>query len=113
MSCSSCHSQLIHLELQLTLALFNSSQAYIEFSSPQAATAVKRKIETFSEGQPTARKHLVSFASPATNPYRTLPKDAPARQNVTGHQNRSTSGSFGGTPTQTNYNSNGNFRARR
>ncbi len=54
-------------------------QAYVEFSSAQAATAVKRKLEALSEDQQAAKKHPVAFTSASSNPYRTLPKDAPVR----------------------------------
>lgn len=53
---------------------------FIEFTSQQAATAVKKYIESFST-QPAfmAKRHQVNFTSPHTNPFRTLPKDAPTR----------------------------------
>ena len=53
-------------------------QAYLEFVTPQAATAVKRKIEALADDHQT-KKFPVSFASSSLNPYRTLPKDAPVR----------------------------------
>ncbi len=56
-----------------------NSQAYVEFVSPQAATAVKRKVEALGEDQQAAKKHPVSFTSASSNPYKTLPKDAPVR----------------------------------
>jgi hypothetical protein len=52
----------------------------VEFTSAQAATAAKQKIESFGSGQQYVKKHGVSFTSSATNPFRTLPKDAPARE---------------------------------
>lgn len=58
----------------------SKGQAYIEFSSPQASTALKHRIEKGdmkSEGL-LNRRFGVVFAS-QTNPFRTLPKDAPAR----------------------------------
>lgn len=58
---------------------FNVRQAFIEFTSPQAATAVKRKVESFGAAQQQAKKYTVTYASPANNPYRTFPKDAPVR----------------------------------
>jgi len=88
------------------------SQAYVEFTSPQAATAVKQKIESYGEGQPPSKRHTVGFASPATNPFRTLPKDAPARQNGSHQTNRAGSGNFSGSAGQGNYNNGNNFRGR-
>lgn len=56
-----------------------SRQAYIEFSSPQAATAAKHKIEQAGGTNQANRKHNVVFTNPMQNPFKTLPKDAPAR----------------------------------
>lgn len=68
-------------------------QAFVEFLSPQAATAVKHKIESYGSGQQYAKKHMVTYTSPMTNPFRTLPKDAPMRGNQQNtRDNRSTSG---------------------
>lgn len=67
-------------------------QAFVEFLSPQAATAVKHKIESYGSGQQYAKKHMVTYTSPITNPFRTLPKDAPMRGNQQNNRdNRSTS----------------------
>lgn len=61
----------------------SKGQAFIEFSSPQASTALKHMIEHLSSsgegGANSARKLTVVFTSAATNPFKTLPKDAPAR----------------------------------
>ncbi|PCG89365.1 Nucleotide-binding, alpha-beta plait [Penicillium occitanis (nom. inval.)] len=58
----------------------SKSQAYVEFSTLQAATAVKRLIEHYaSTGQP-GRKHSANYTNPHQNPFRTLPKDAPTRK---------------------------------
>jgi len=53
---------------------------FVEFTSAQAATATKNKIEQLSS-QPgyQSKRHTVSYTSPHTNPFRTLPKDAPTR----------------------------------
>lgn len=67
-------------------------QAFVEFLSPQAATAVKHKIESYGSGQQYAKKHMVTYTSPMTNPFRTLPKDAPMRGNQQNNRdNRSNS----------------------
>lgn len=57
------------------------SQAYVEFYSRQAATAAKHHIDqTNSESaQPGQKKLATSYWNPGMNPFRTLPKDAPAR----------------------------------
>lgn len=54
-------------------------QAYLEFTSQQAATAAKHKIDAFGDGQQYVKKHTVTYSNPNVNPFRTLPKDAPAR----------------------------------
>ena len=68
------------------------SQAFVEFLSPQAATAVKHKVESYGNGQQYAKKHTITYTSPMTNPFRTLPKDAPMRGNQQNNRdNRSNS----------------------
>lgn len=59
-----------------------NSQAYVEFTSPQASTALKRYIESLqsAEGATSQRRPSVSFHITTTNPFKTLPKDAPQRQ---------------------------------
>lgn len=64
------------------------SQVYLLLGSPQAATAVKHKIESFGEGQKYRQKFTVSFSNPSVNLYKTLPKDGNARA---GQQNRTPS----------------------
>ena len=62
----------------------SKGQAFLEFSSPQASTALKRRIESGSiiaanTGGSGTRKFAVVFANASNNPFKTLPKDAPAR----------------------------------
>lgn len=57
----------------------SKGQAYLAFNSPHASTAAKHRIEDLTEGPGSSRKFAVSFASSTHNPYKTLPKDAPAR----------------------------------
>ncbi|KAL1991305.1 hypothetical protein VTN49DRAFT_5297 [Thermomyces lanuginosus] len=59
----------------------SKGQAYVEFTTPQAATATKRHIESLAASGQVGRKHLASYANPHQNPFRTLPKDAPSRKN--------------------------------
>lgn len=63
-----------------------NSQAYVEFTSPQASTALKRYIESLqsAEGATQQRRPSVSFHITTTNPFKTLPKDAPQRQSRDG-----------------------------
>ncbi|KAL7620986.1 hypothetical protein AAE478_008297 [Parahypoxylon ruwenzoriense] len=84
----------------------SKGQAYVEFTSQQAATAAKRQVEAVASesGQPGGKKMTVIYSSPTTNPFKTLPKDAPARANKDA-ANRGGSGMGG-------YNDRGNFRGR-
>jgi hypothetical protein len=61
----------------LTLLCFR--QAYVEFASQQAATAVKHKIDAFGDLQQFAKKHTVTYSNPNVNPFKSTPKDAPVR----------------------------------
>ncbi|CAI4218291.1 unnamed protein product [Parascedosporium putredinis] len=86
----------------------SKGQAYVEFTSQQAATAVKRFVDTINETAESSFKKLaVTYSMPGVNPFRTLPKDAPARAGKD-NQNR--------TPSGPNFNDNqnnmggGNFR---
>ncbi|KAI9819223.1 MAG: hypothetical protein M1827_007379 [Pycnora praestabilis] len=74
----------------------SKGQAFIELGSPQAATAVKQKIESFGAGQQYAKKHAVTYTAASQNPFRTLPKDNPARgkDGPRDRDNRSNSGNF-------------------
>ncbi|KAI9778256.1 MAG: hypothetical protein M1839_008280 [Geoglossum umbratile] len=105
----------------------SKGQAFVEFTSPQAATAAKQKIEAFHGQGYSTKRHTVSFTSPTTNPFRTLPKDAPARgkDGPRERDNRSQAGSFnsptgmgsGPNPPQVNFGMNnmggGGFRGGR
>ncbi|EER24454.1 hypothetical protein D8B26_005227 [Coccidioides posadasii str. Silveira] len=69
----------------------SKGQAFVEFTSPQAATAAKHQIESLNAAQQSARKYSVNYTQPHTNPFRTLPKDNPMR----GKDDRSRSSSAG------------------
>ena len=53
----------------------------MEYASPQAATAAKHYIDQVSadEAELVPKKTSASYWNPSVNPFRTLPKDAPAR----------------------------------
>lgn len=110
----------------------SKGQAFVEFSSPQASTALKHKIEVLSSGSNNSRKFTVIFTNASHNPFKTLPKDAPARakeersqragstpysappQNESfrgnsGFRGRGGYGGRGGYQSQNNYNNNRNF----
>ncbi|KAI0883818.1 uncharacterized protein GGS22DRAFT_26345 [Annulohypoxylon maeteangense] len=83
----------------------SKGQAYVEFTSQQAATAAKRQIENVaSELTHGGKKITITYTSHTTNPFKTLPKDAPARANKDG-------GSRGGS-SMGGYNDRGGFRGR-
>jgi hypothetical protein len=87
-------------------------QAYVEFSSQQAATAAKHKIDTFGEGQQYVKKHIVTYSNPNVNPFKTLPKDAPMRAGKDGPANRPVAGNYNDRSQQSGGNYGGNFRGR-
>ncbi|ORY60547.1 uncharacterized protein BCR38DRAFT_40913 [Pseudomassariella vexata] len=92
----------------------SKGQAYLEFDSQQAATATKREIDASDPAQPGAKKYSVIYSSPNNNPFRTLPKDAPARGNRDQATRGSSSGGSyndrGGQNTGGNFN--GGYRGR-
>ncbi|KAM3064964.1 hypothetical protein ACMFMF_011579 [Clarireedia jacksonii] len=90
----------------------SKGQAYVEFTSQQAATAVKRKIDAFGEGQQYVKKQTVSYHNPNVNPFRTLPKDAPARATKESQNSRSSSGYSNERGNHTSSNFGSNFRGR-
>ena len=84
-----------------------SSQAYVDFTSQQAATATKHQIDQ-SECPAGSKKPTAIYSTPHNNPFRTLPKDAPARGNKDlGARGGATAGGFN---NRGNFNS--NFRGR-
>ena len=98
--------------LQRWPRLTRNRQAFIEFTTTQAATAAKHKIETVNATGQTGRKHSLTYTSPFTNPFRTLPKDAPMRKD---NQARA-GGSFSPNPNMNfgmNNNMGGGFRGGR
>jgi hypothetical protein len=83
----------------------SKGQAYVNFESSAAASTVKHLIESLAEEKP-ARKFAVSYANHSLNPFKTNPKDAPARKE------ESRRGAYNsGPPHQPTYQNNG-FRGR-
>lgn len=84
--------------------------------SPQAATALKHQIESLFKDQAHAKKPTAIFNPPQHNPFKTLPKDVPAREKG-GRNDRGSSGNFG-NQNNNNFNNNrfnnnrGNFNNR-
>ncbi|KAI1848267.1 hypothetical protein JX266_005980 [Neoarthrinium moseri] len=85
----------------------SKGQAYLDFSSVQAATATKHQID-ISEPIAGVKKATVVYSSPHNNPFKTLPKDAPARGNK--DQGARGGSVAGGYNNRGSYNS--NFRGR-
>lgn len=83
----------------------SKGQVFVDFDSAAAASTVKYLIESLAEEKP-ARKFAVSYANHMLNPFKTNPKDAPARKE------ESRRGAYNnGPPHQPAYQSNG-FRGR-
>jgi hypothetical protein len=57
-------------------------EAFVELASPQAATALKRRIDSFGADQQYVKKHTCIYSRPDYNPFKTSPKDAPQRNKV-------------------------------
>ncbi|EHK97251.1 putative Cleavage and polyadenylation specificity factor subunit 6 [Glarea lozoyensis 74030] len=93
----------------------SKGQAYVEFSSQQAATAAKHKIDAFGEGQQYVKKHTVTYSNPNVNPFRTMPKDAPMRAGKEGQTTRTgfRGNRAGFTPGGGMQMNNGNFNQNR
>lgn len=88
----------------------SKGQAYVEFASPQASTALRHKIEAMTSGQSSTRRYAVVFTNAAHNPFKTLPKDAPARAKEDRSQ-RAGSIPYSG-PSQADFRGNSGFRGR-
>ena len=89
----------VHNEARLVGSLC-IRQAYASFTSPQAATAVKRKVESLGDGgDKYKQKFSVSFSNPFLNPFKTLPKD--------GNRKDGTNRNYNNSPNQSSYNSGG------
>ncbi|KAH8587568.1 hypothetical protein B0O99DRAFT_601527 [Bisporella sp. PMI_857] len=90
----------------------SKGQAYVEFTSQGAATAAKHKIDEFGQGQQYTKKFTVVYTNPNVNPFRTLPKDAPARAGKDGANGRAASAGYNNDRGGQNGGFGGNFRGR-
>lgn len=90
----------------------SKGQAYVEFTSQQAATAAKHKIDAFGEGHQYVKKQTAVYSNPNNNLFRTLPKDAPMRGGKDNQGNRAPAGGYGNDRGNSNGNFGGNFRGR-
>jgi hypothetical protein len=88
----------------------SKGQVYMLFASAHSSTAVKHKIESITDGPQQDRKFGVTFTGPSANPFKTLPKDAPARVK----EERSSRGAYSnGGHTRGDYSDRGSFRGGR
>lgn len=92
-------------------------QVYIEFSSLQASTAVKRVVELSMQDKQPGKKFTTSYHHMAGNPYRTLPKDIPGRRDQRGSMgthstNTPSTPSFGQGASTGGHSNFGSFRGR-
>ncbi|KAJ4326411.1 hypothetical protein N0V94_000086 [Neodidymelliopsis sp. IMI 364377] len=90
----------------------SKGQVYVQLQSPQAATALKHQVEQLFKDQAHTKKPTAIFNPPHHNPFKTLPKDVPARDK---NRNDQQSGGFnnrgGGNFNRFN-NNRGNFNSR-
>lgn len=87
----------------------SKGQAYLVFLSAQSATAVKHKVESMADGPSSGRKFGIVFTSPSSNPFKTMPKDAPARNK----DDRSSRGAYNNSGySRGDYSDRGSFRGR-
>lgn len=89
-----------------------NSQAYVEFTSQQAATAVKHLIDSLSESGSVHKKVMVSYSMAGLNPFKTLPKDGTSRSGKDSQRSTSGSGIDGGQGAAGSGNYRGNYRGR-
>ena len=82
---------------------------YLDFATPQASTAAKHQIEDLTEGPNSTRKFAVAFTNASYNPFKTSPKDAPARAK---EERSSRGGSSAYSMGRGDYSDRGSFRGR-
>ncbi|KAF1838813.1 hypothetical protein BDW02DRAFT_338210 [Decorospora gaudefroyi] len=82
----------------------SKGQVFTLLKSPQAATALKHQIENLFKDQAHTKKPTAIFHAPHINPFKTMPKDVPAREK--GRNDRATSGNYG---NQGGYNNRGGY----
>ena len=80
------------------------SQVYVHLQTPQGATALKHQLEVVLKDQTHLKKPSGVYTPAHINPFKTLPKDVPARDKRP--DNRSSFGNQGG---QGSYNSGNRF----
>lgn len=88
----------------------SKGQIYVQLQTPQAATALKHQIDNLFKDQAHTKKPTAIFNPPHVNPFKTLPKDVPARDK--GRNDRATSGNYGNQGTG-NYNNRGGYNNNR
>lgn len=91
------------------IMLTDTSQVYVQLQTPQAATALKHQIDNLFKDQAHTKKPTAIFNPPHVNPFKTLPKDVPARDK--GRNDRATSGNYG-NPGTSNYSRGGYNNSR-
>ena len=78
----------------------SKGQAYLEFHSTQSASAAKHHIEALTEGPNNTRTFSAQYNPASTNPFKTLPKDAPPRDK---EQRYGRGGAYNSAPPRGDY----------
>ncbi|CBX94584.1 hypothetical protein IAQ61_009581 [Plenodomus lingam] len=94
----------------------SKGQVYVQLQTPQAATALKHQIDNLFKDQAHTKKPTAIFNPPHVNPFKTLPKDVPAREK--GRNDRALSSNYSnqgvGNYNRGGYNNNrGGFNSNR
>lgn len=91
----------------------NEPQAFIEFASAAAATAVKHRIESLDTKDNFGKKFIATYHAPNMNPYKNPPKDVAGRKDH-GPGNRNASGHMGQNPRggMNSFGGRGNYQNR-
>ncbi|KZM19698.1 uncharacterized protein EKO05_0004036 [Ascochyta rabiei] len=90
----------------------SKGQVYVQLQSPQAATALKHQVDQLFKDQAHTKKPTAIFNPPHHNPFKTLPKDVPARDKNRNDQQPGGFNNRGGGNFNRFNNNRGNFNNR-
>ena len=84
--------------------LYARSEAFVEFTTPQASTALKHHVADFGKDKGPTKQYVIHFVHAKSNPFKTTPKDAPNRNKSGPGQ----AGPYNAVPTNSSYNNTNN-----